>query len=112
MYDVCKNATFTISATSSTNSADGFLSPRNFRDLETFRLATSVNAPDYPYIYWSPANPEISGVNHLDTRGWCLQEQLLSQRILHFTNIQVVFECATDMAWESGPYPGDFVVVV
>lgn len=38
-----------------------------------------------------------------DVRGWTLQEQLLSQRLLHFSAEQVLWECTTCRASESDP---------
>ena len=41
-------------------------------------------------------------VSTLDTRGWVLQEQLLSRRCLYFTNDYVYFQCGREVVNECG----------
>ena len=43
-----------------------------------------------------------AGAEPLFTRGWALQERLLSRRILHYTKSEVVWECTTCMDCQCG----------
>ncbi|KAF7871779.1 hypothetical protein EAF04_003886 [Stromatinia cepivora] len=40
----------------------------------------------------------------LETRGWTLQERLLSPRTVHFTRDEVVWECRTKLVSETSPF--------
>jgi hypothetical protein len=45
----------------------------------------------------------------LMVRGWTLQERLLSRRILHFTECELVWECKTTLLCECGCIPREFI---
>lgn len=59
---------------------------------------------------------EMYGESPLVSRGWCFQEREISQRIIHYTETQVLWECRTIRASEGlsngvTPYdkwPGDY----
>ena len=38
-------------------------------------------------------NPDMMKSSHLSKRAWCLQERLLSKRILHYTEEGLLWEC-------------------
>jgi hypothetical protein len=85
MVDYYANARVTVTALDANSSRDGFLS-RNHQGpvqispgLAIQRLPLSLSR-----------TPEKCP---LETRGWCLQEQLLSPAVLHFSKEQVFWEC-------------------
>lgn len=87
MVDYYANAKVTVTALDANSSQDGFLS-RNHQgpvqitpDLAIQRLPLSLSRT----LEKCP----------LETRGWCLQEQLLSPAVLHFSKEQVFWECRT-----------------
>jgi hypothetical protein len=41
------------------------------------------------------------------TRAWILQEQILSKRVVHFTEEELIWDCFTEMACECGFYHND-----
>ncbi|KIJ09860.1 hypothetical protein PAXINDRAFT_102159 [Paxillus involutus ATCC 200175] len=92
MRMVYRNAHVTIIAASSAKAVDGFLQDRSapphtslpFRCPDG-RLGTFSLLPD-AYIESEEAEP-------VDTRGWCLQERLLSPRALIYTSSTLQFEC-------------------
>jgi hypothetical protein len=47
----------------------------------------------------------------LETRGWTLQERLLSPRTVHFTRQEVFWECHTKFVSESSPFESDHRVL-
>lgn len=52
---------------------------------------------------WSSENKQVDSA--LATRGWILQERLLSPRVLYFGSTQMYFECATADYHENLAYP-------
>lgn len=101
MGEVYKNSVLTISASSATNSHVGFLIARNpleqlICDLQ--HLAPEGGNAERMQVVW-PA--PVNGDNHINVRGWTLQELILSPRILHYTilrdriNGQMIWQCQT-----------------
>jgi hypothetical protein len=41
----------------------------------------------------------------LESRAWCFQERILSTRIVHFTEAEMVFECLSSCKCECGSFP-------
>lgn len=90
MGDIYRNSTLTIAAVSAESSHEGFLRPK------------PLLIADVPYRC---SDGEIGAVRLLPqktvdlwretmfTRGWCLQEYLLSTRVLLFTDTEVVWSC-------------------
>lgn len=88
------------------------LRPFHFHQLEDFAdeklevLIKSVEETSQePYIF-----PDAGGKQHnvrpkgiLDTRGWILQEQLLSPRILYYGQQQLFWDCISQSASEVSP---------
>ncbi|KAH8795557.1 heterokaryon incompatibility protein-domain-containing protein [Hyaloscypha finlandica] len=103
MQDVYACAIFNISADAALDSTAGLGTRRRLP------LGKAVGSPkngDYvcvgPMFDWT----DSSGVSHvprdkrnlkhiLDTRGWVLQERMLSPRILHFSEYEMAWECDT-----------------
>ncbi|CAJ2511173.1 Uu.00g067980.m01.CDS01 [Anthostomella pinea] len=99
MHRIYGNAQFTIIAAQGTNANEG---------LYGFRPNTR---PDFDEQVSSSINEQISLVKELalpapiqrstwTTRGWCLQEQLLSKAFLVFWDNQVYWQCPGSMHFE------------
>ena len=99
MGEVYRNATITIAAVDADNSQAGFIKQRT-------RLSLNMPSVALPPPETSPRNLHIEVVSrdplaHVDShsplsgRAWCLQEKLLSPRILYFGAHQTYFSCNT-----------------
>ncbi|RYP50159.1 hypothetical protein DL768_004276 [Monosporascus sp. mg162] len=71
---------------------------------ESLRNLATTNAPDYygglfPRI--APHWPREIEDAELNQRGWVVQERVLAARTLHFTRIEVFWECIENLASES-----------
>lgn len=108
MGEVYKNSVLTISASSATNSHVGFLIARNPFDQLTCDLQHLVpngeNAERVQVVWPAP----VIGDNHINVRGWTLQELILSPRVLHYTisrerfTGQTIWQCQTHTEAENG----------
>jgi hypothetical protein len=58
----------------------------------TSRIAAAMNTASWSRT--EPANNKVPGP--LSTRGWALQERVLSTRIVHFTDEGIIWECRHD----------------
>lgn len=108
MSEVYSNSVLTISAASANNSHVGFLTARDpFEQLtcELQHLAPDSGNARRLQAVWPPP---VNGTNVLSTRGWNLQELILSPRIIHYTisqdrmNGQMIWECQTHTEAENG----------
>ena len=98
MGDVYAYAYITIAAARARNSTAGFLGPRT---PTTYVRITPTNhdsrghASPGPSFYIGPVHDFEADINKgsLISRSWCLQERVLSPRMLHFTDTQVYWEC-------------------
>jgi len=110
MDEIYKNATLTIAAGSSPHANWG---------LPGIRIPRSVSQQTErigPHEF-TVAFPRFEGINYTgyltwDTRGWTLQEKILSKRLLLFTDLQIYFRCgnfsfAEDTAMETGSLSHD-----
>jgi hypothetical protein len=91
MSSIYKNATITIAASSSESAADGFLSKTiqpYCPDLE-FHVSMSNGKMGTVYLSAQAYEPK----HHLDTRGWTLQEFMLSSRMLLFSDYELLWQC-------------------
>jgi hypothetical protein len=117
MGDIYQNSYLAIAATSSPSTEIPFLRPRppeykakTLQFSDAHRLSNAINNPSFSggtgniiplRIRQGPTilgfhlsellNPRIHG--HLMTRGWALQERVLSNRIVHFTDEGIKWEC-------------------
>ncbi|PMD47240.1 HET-domain-containing protein, partial [Hyaloscypha variabilis F] len=104
MCDVFENAYITVAATSARNTAEGFLAHQESHHAKT----NSMNhvpykfGPDYsvhgPIHFRFPHSPNTSASlveSTWNSRGWILQEQVLSTRILYFLDDIMLMDCVS-----------------
>lgn len=91
MSSIYKNATVTIAASSSKSATDGFLlkEEQPYCPEFEFHIPMSGNRTGTVYMSAESYEPE----HHLDTRGWTLQEFMLSSRILFFSDYELLWQC-------------------
>jgi hypothetical protein len=90
---VYKNATLTIAAASASSAKDGFL--QNRPPLLMCRLPLYLTSNEYGSI-WLRKPSQVHPKEPLDSRGWALQESLLSPRILYYATKDLIWKCQTD----------------
>jgi len=103
MAEVYGNSFLTIAAASGTNIHSGILVKRP--DLYDLKLQlVSESRPDLNcVIYLGPEHRFINAKDEpLYTRGWTLQERILSPRVLIFNRDQLEWECQCHHVTESG----------
>ena len=108
MIDIYHHSYCTIAATGSTHAEEGILNPRPAQHLTTSEFGFGWKRPEFKYFgqHLGAASPEKGRLvkdAHLNTRGWVLQEGLLSPRILHFTAHCLYFECLSGTSSELDP---------
>jgi hypothetical protein len=106
MASIFRDATLTLSATTSSNCLGGCGYSKTFEPATQFKGTTLPFAVRVtPYSTKFPNDAYIgvqdSPVNY---RAWIFQEKLLSQRILHATGDQYVWQCASRLELEDGFY--------
>ncbi|RBR11624.1 hypothetical protein FVER53590_14177 [Fusarium verticillioides] len=97
MEQVFSGAYCTIGATAAKSSVDGFLNDRSTRpyvqlDTKDGRLWICPAIDDF--------RQDVDAAE-ISTRGWVLQERLLSRRTIHFTSNQVYWECGEGVQCET-----------
>ncbi|KAK2780449.1 heterokaryon incompatibility protein [Colletotrichum kahawae] len=90
MAAVYSNATITISALDSTGSTVGFLQPRPQKPV---LLSCDLTRDNVVIQAMGKKSYHAFNESILNTRGWCLQERLLSPSLLHFGRDQMYWEC-------------------
>lgn len=105
MAQVYQNSTLTISASAASHAFDGCFRERTHRHV-------SFPCNPFPHLH-SPrlliANTNAESQRNaarespLRRRGWVLQEEILSPRLLHFTADGLFWECETHSATELAP---------
>ena len=103
MEDVFRCAHVTISATCANGSDDGFLkAERKARLHYPLSYANRSGSLDMIYLC-KPINAFERDVEQsaLSRRGWVFQERALSRRIIHFTDVQVYWECGKGIKCET-----------
>ncbi|EXF75432.1 hypothetical protein CFIO01_13653, partial [Colletotrichum fioriniae PJ7] len=99
MCAVYSGATLTLSADGSNSATQGlFQSDQTLSALE-YRTYHDPGGDDLVYIK-RPSHASLSGrasdmTQPIDQRGWTMQERLMSPRVLHFTQEEMVWECNT-----------------
>ncbi|GKU06374.1 heterokaryon incompatibility protein [Fusarium langsethiae] len=108
MGDIYSNAELTISTLVSGDCHTGLFQPRSARVMHPVPLAIwepkilrKANASLSLMPCWLRHEIKVDGLVH--SRGWTLQEQLLSTRILYFGDGMLHFECLHDYAVEAKP---------
>ncbi|KAL2071990.1 hypothetical protein VTL71DRAFT_11333 [Oculimacula yallundae] len=110
MPNIYRNSAITISAAASEDSTGGIFVDRSW--LPTSKPCTlpiQIISPslhgtlhfDVPF----DANLEAKETNHLRTRAWCMQESLLSHRLLTFDTLQMTYTCVRERLLESRERP-------
>ncbi|KAI1422378.1 heterokaryon incompatibility protein-domain-containing protein [Xylaria sp. FL1777] len=110
MADVYSGAQLTISATRSSSFDEGFLTNRK-TDIEVplsgrLPMGTTLYARDCGALETTHqgVNRQPSHHTPLFQRAWAFQERLLSQRVLHFLESEVIFECEKSLWCECGEH--------
>ncbi|KAK0101648.1 hypothetical protein ONS95_006809 [Cadophora gregata] len=103
MHEYYKNSYVTIAALDSKNSFSGML---HRRDVPSVQLPGSENLFLRLKI---PTARSIYEKSILESRAWCLQERLLSTRVIHMAKSEILFECRTGHQRESSARIGDSV---
>ncbi|RFU24663.1 hypothetical protein B7463_g11675, partial [Scytalidium lignicola] len=102
MGDVFKNSFLTIAVSATSQDPDGFLT-RNSPYASSCQLELlSTEGKSCGHVW---VKPQASPKGKIDTRAWCLQENILSTRVLTFTSEECFFECRKNYrVSESGVY--------
>lgn len=106
MQDVYSSAFVTVCAHGAADDSDGCFSTRNPSDIAPIEvyLAFRSESEKLPYLL---SENSVTWGKRFDSpaikRGWILQEQLLSRRILYFGRQQVFWECRSISCCETYP---------
>lgn len=104
MGSVYKNATLTIAAADAKDGSEGCFFPRQEPEIPAVQLLCRSTQGMYRMSV-GLARGTFEGTasrSVLSTRGWVLQEKVLSRRILYFGREQVHFECQHHSVSEDG----------
>lgn len=91
MGDVYKNAVLTIAASSAVSVSDGFL--RSIPPTQGFWVPNIENTK--VMVRSLNTYSHASEIDSLDSRGWALQESLLSPRVVSFAERELSWRCQT-----------------
>ncbi|KAF2810766.1 HET-domain-containing protein [Mytilinidion resinicola] len=108
MGTIYRNAAVTLAASASLGSREGLFRPTKTRKL-CFGLESVCNQPNYKGIFVREKLKLLhTQLDHpLTTRGWVLQERLLSPRVLHFGKHEMMWECMTHSTCSCTELPRD-----
>ncbi|KAI0449909.1 heterokaryon incompatibility protein-domain-containing protein [Xylaria acuta] len=108
MMNVYQGATITFSATSAKSSLDGLGITESL--ISPFRFLTDDSGGTQWSLFPEATSNLVWGFGGLpaQSRGWILQEQTLSQRILHFTHNEMIWQCHHSIELESGRYHSEY----
>ena len=95
MAAIYSNSTVTLAATEASNSEEGL-----FRKTPEAHISQSLSSSCHIYAR-KPVDHRISQ-SPLLKRGWVFQERLLSPRILHFAENELIWECMQHQRCECG----------
>lgn len=98
MSQVFGNAALTLVAARSADSRHGFLSPNTVSSIPPVPIPLSPSSKDVLYV----GIARSQDVGPVSTRGWCFQEQNLSNRSVVFGSEQLVYDCRMWKVWEDG----------
>lgn len=116
MCEVYSNAILTISATQASGSSMGIFNRQRFGIQTTSlgslsdgravyvrpNLGKHHNDCDWGLLSRIPAIPDSLRTEPLAARAWCMQESVLSNRILHYTSDELMWECNETQRCECG----------
>jgi hypothetical protein len=108
MYNVYQNATLTIMAEASSDSSTGIFRSGDSQRRNKFNAicvpGIGSNAVDRGHFYVRQClTPGYDSKTPLRTRGWVLQEDLLSIRTLKYSSEQMFWACRTLRSCEADP---------
>lgn len=97
MEEIFSSSYCTIAADSAASSLAGFLNER------LPRVCVSIETPRGPLYLAEAIDSFDADVENgiLNSRGWVLQERVLSRRTIHFTSTQVYWECGDGIHCET-----------
>lgn len=98
MSSIYGGAHIVISATRSAIGDDGILHTRPAQ----IEIEEVMVRPRLSHDIFVDPNASKFGDNPLFSRGWCFQERLLAQRVIHFAADELVWECNEDLRCECG----------
>ncbi|KAM0458867.1 hypothetical protein ACHAPV_005857 [Trichoderma viride] len=100
MADIYEQAHVTISAARATAVPEGFLHSRYIAGEQSFRMPfTCEDGQPSAVILWQGREPDAW--EPIDKRSWCLQESILSPRVLEYGTHNIRYHCARSRADES-----------
>lgn len=112
MHRIYANSYFTLAATKATSATDGFLQKRPHMDRIALPYGPDPMSNPEGYYYASIVHGHWLKSDHdkyvedskWNSRGWTLQERILSKRVLHFTSHILYYECrCLDWAEDNRP---------
>lgn len=109
MANIFSNAYLTIAASAAKNGQQGLLNRRSTRKLESTYNGTNFTVCIRDEMQHEFQDNALVPFVHdtdltLRERAWCLQEELLSRKMIHFTWDEIVFVCCEATACECKPY--------
>lgn len=100
MADIYEQAHVTISAARATAVPEGFLHSRYIAGEQSFRMPfTCEDGQPSTVILWQGREPDAW--EPIDKRSWCLQESILSPRVLEYGTHNIRYHCARSRADDS-----------
>lgn len=103
MHGVYTGSFLTIQASEARSVSEGLFVGPTLADTHPYGRAffTTMELGETPgtLIHVVPHTPRIAALN---TRGWTLQEELLSHRTIQLTNYELRWSCRSDLLWETG----------
>lgn len=94
MGNIYKNSTITIAASESQSAHSGFLGTLKYPPTVPLPFLLPDGSKETVWLSYHEAKWPVRG--HLDTRGWTLQESLLSPRQITFGDSEVLWQCQTE----------------
>ena len=111
MPNIYRNSHITIAAAATENSTGGIFIDRSWLPIsKPCKLPVMVDsAKNYGSVYFDvPFDAKLDKnleTNYLRTRAWCIQESLLSHRLLTFDTLQMSYTCVREGLVESREMP-------
>ncbi|KAH7395486.1 heterokaryon incompatibility protein-domain-containing protein, partial [Cadophora sp. MPI-SDFR-AT-0126] len=110
MPNIYRNAHITIAAAATENSTGGIFNSRSWVSTSRpCKLPVQINSTtDHGMVHFDiPFDSNFRGLetNYLRTRAWCIQESLLSHRLLTFDTLQMSYTCVREGLIESREMP-------
>jgi Heterokaryon incompatibility protein (HET) len=108
MNEIYGGSTVTLVVASSDSVKNGFLKEREVNYISISRVnspaadSTDNELPAKVFLSpeWDKNEDELNGP--WSTRGWTMQEGLLSSRLLHYTSSQMIWKCSEEQRFERG----------